>query len=285
MHERESRASTCACPENKYPGPAQAHAGQGSTPANTDVLREMPASGTTLFCIPHAGGSATYYAQLKRFLPHHISFIPLELAGRGRRSREPLATSMDVIARDLLAHIAPVARTTPYAIFGHSMGALLALLCTLQARTESLPLPQAIFLSACAPPDMPRHRPDVPISSLTPAQLWEHVESLGGIPPCISASAEFRSYLEPVLAADFTAIESWQPRPVPPLPVPITIFLGDQDALEEHSARAWRQYTTGAFSTHTFSGHHFYLQDHWAALAAFMSQTLAVLHHAPKPNP
>lgn len=233
---------------------------------------------TTLFGIPHAGGSAMYYSQLKRFLPRHVDFHPLEMAGRGRRSREPLATNMETIGKDLFKRMAPVARTSPYAIFGHSMGGFLALLCALQTFEAGLPLPKALFLSACAPPDVFVHKSSLPVSSFTADQLWKYVTKLGGIPSCVASSGEFCSYLEPILFADFTALDNWTPGPLSPLPVSITIFLGDQDALCTQTALKWQKYTTRDFSMHSFRGNHFYLQDNWESLAMHMAQTLARLH-------
>lgn len=233
---------------------------------------------TTLFGIPHAGGSAMYYTQLKHFLPDHVDFQPLEMAGRGRRSREPLATSMETIGKDLFERMAPVARTSPYAIFGHSMGGFLALLCAFQTFEAGLPLPKALFLSACAPPDVFAHKSSLPVSSFTADQLWKYVTKLGGIPPSVATSGEFCRYLEPILYADFAALDNWTPGPLSPLPVPITVFLGDQDALCTQTALKWQKYTTRDFAMHSFRGNHFYLQDNWESLATHMTQTLARLH-------
>ena len=108
---------------------------------------------TTLFGIPHAGGSAMYYTQLKHFLPDHVDFHPLEMAGRGRRSREPLATSMETIGKDLFERMAPVARTSPYAIFGHSMGGHGAL--TLAFKYPEQFKSVSAFAPICAPNTAP----------------------------------------------------------------------------------------------------------------------------------
>lgn len=236
----------------------------------------MPtATHTTLFCIPHAGGSATYYTKFGDYFSNTITFCPLELAGRGRRHREPPYTSMETISNDLFKHIIPVAQRSPYALFGHSMGALLALLCTIQAQDNNIPLPKALFISASPTPGSPVLRPATPVASLPPEKLWEHVVSLGGIPQCIAASQDFCRYLEPILYADFNALDTWLPEPVPPLPIPITVFLGSHDVITEQKAQEWRQLTTQDFSIHSFHGNHFYLQDNWAALAERISQTLA----------
>ena len=88
----------------------------------------MQHSATTLFCIPHAGGNTAFYARFNEFFPAWITVRPLELPGKGRRCRERLLTSMESMGRDLLEQIRSAAHTGPYALFGHSMGGLLAFL-------------------------------------------------------------------------------------------------------------------------------------------------------------
>ncbi len=229
---------------------------------------------TKLFCIPHAGGSATYYARFKEFFSEGIDVLPLEMAGRGRRCRDPLSTSMDVISGDLFAQIEPIGRSCPYALFGHSMGALLALMCALRARDKNMPLPEALFVSACATPDTFLNKPPVPVSSFPPDQLWRYIRDLGGLPSAVVMSKELCQYLEPILYADFTALDTWHPVDIDPLPVPITVFLGSEDLLRESTASKWSKLTTREFSIHSFPGNHFYLQDNWDALATHITQKL-----------
>ncbi|XPV77547.1 MAG: thioesterase II family protein [Desulfovibrio sp.] len=234
------------------------------------------AKSTTLFCIPHAGGSAAYYTHFGNFFSNRISFEPLELAGRGKRCRDPLGTSMESISRDLLTQIIPVARKSPYALFGHSMGALLALLCTIKAQSCRVPLPQALFLSAAATPEIFMKTQENPISDLPPDQMWESLVGLNGIPECINMSMDFRKYLEPILYADFKALDTWNPSKFSPIPVPITVFLGDKDGmLTERKALKWRDFTTKKFSMRCFKGNHFYLQDHWSSLATHITDQLS----------
>ena len=107
---------------------------------------------TTLFCIPHAGGNGAYYALFGELFPDSIKAVPLDLPGKGRRCREPLLDSMESLSRDLLEQMRPTAQTVPYAIFGHSMGGLLAFECARLARAAALPQPKALFISAAATP-------------------------------------------------------------------------------------------------------------------------------------
>jgi surfactin synthase thioesterase subunit len=99
----------------------------------------------TLFCFPHAGGGAHCYAPLGPCLPAAVDLRPLEPPGRGRRAREPLCSDLEAMASDLFTRMAPVARQGPYALFGHSMGGLLAYLCAGRAVAAGLPRPWGCF--------------------------------------------------------------------------------------------------------------------------------------------
>lgn len=238
-------------------------------------MRHEPPSSTpklTLFCLPHAGGSAAYYADFGSHFSGDIRLRPLELAGRGRRCREPLETEVEAMVGDFWKSILPEARRAPYALFGHSMGALLAFLCAVRASEDGEPLPKALFLSACPPPD--EMGAELAGVGLTPEETWRHAVELGGIPESIERSEDFRRYLEPILHADFTALRTWRPRDFPALSVPLVVLLGRQDTVPLEKGRDWERRTNGGFSLHVFDGGHFFPKNHGAALAALIAQEL-----------
>lgn len=245
-------------------------------------MRPSSASSTqndVLFCIPHAGGSAAYYTKFKPYCrEQYIDLHPLELPGRGRRSRETRKTNLESMCQDLLPTMIPTAKAAaPYAIFGHSMGARLAFLCTAELHKQNLPLPNALFVSACPPPHLPASPLPVSVTSLPPDELWHHIIALGNIPEDLATSREFRQYLEPILYADLLAIENSKPDALPQLPVPITVLLGDQDNITHSAARQWQQLTTRPLTVHSLPGNHFYLQNHWQKLAALIRQNMTAM--------
>lgn len=231
---------------------------------------------TTLFCIPHAGGNAACYALFGEFFPKSVKIVPLDLPGKGRRCREQLPTCMETLGRDLLEQIRPTAQTVPYAIFGHSMGGLLAFVCAQLARETALPLPRALFVSSTATPEKMRTGITGPVSQLPPGELWEQVMRMGGTPPDIALSAELKRYMEPLLLADFSALENWRPATCPPLPVPIHACIGKDDMVTEDEAMLWQQLSSVGGSVRSFSGGHFYIQHHWRELAEHVTRTLSI---------
>lgn len=87
------------------------------------VPRTEPAA--RLFCLSCAGSSATAYRPCAAALPDGIEVIGVELGGRGTRWSDPLGDDLREVASSLALEVAGRA-DRPFALFGHSMGALLA---------------------------------------------------------------------------------------------------------------------------------------------------------------
>lgn len=219
-----------------------------------------------LFCIHHAGGSNFFYNPLKEHLPSNIEWIPIDISGHGRRSKEPLYTSFDVIRRDVLQKILQECRA-PFAIFGHSFGGLLAYMCAQSLRENNLPLPSQLFLSSPA-----SHGSILtPTTHLPSKDFFSHIQSLGGLPDS-SISKELLDFLEPLLRADLQALEEWESPLYPALSIPITVFIGTKE--NEDEIRTYAHKTQGDFTIQRFEGNHFYMQDNWEDLAHIICEKL-----------
>jgi surfactin synthase thioesterase subunit len=81
------------------------------------------------------------------------------------------------------------------------------------------------------------------------------------------------------LRADYRVLETYEWRPEPPLPVPLTVFGGRDDAIGEAELHAWQEHVTGTITVRHFPGGHFYFREHEAvvlrALAAVVRTTAA----------
>jgi medium-chain acyl-[acyl-carrier-protein] hydrolase len=78
-----------------------------------------------LFCFPYAGGTASIFRDWANHLPSTIQVIPVDLPGRGRRFTEPPFIGYQALL-EALAEAMPPLLDTPFAFFGHSMGAIIA---------------------------------------------------------------------------------------------------------------------------------------------------------------
>ena len=84
-----------------------------------------PSSGARLLCLPYAGGRADGYRRWIGDLAGIAEVWAADLPGRHRRAGEPLVTDPDAVVAGI-ATDAHALLDRPLAVFGHSMGALLA---------------------------------------------------------------------------------------------------------------------------------------------------------------
>jgi medium-chain acyl-[acyl-carrier-protein] hydrolase len=153
-----------------------------------------------LFCFPYAGGSAAVFSSWADRLFPYVDLWIVEYPGRGRRRREQLVACMDALVEDIIRYL-PLYVTKPFAMFGHSMGALVAfeVLRRLHASVEVRP--QSLFVSACRGPSMRSTLKQT--HALPDAEFIEELRSLNGMPDEIVNDSELLRLFLPALRADF----------------------------------------------------------------------------------
>ncbi|MBV9654861.1 MAG: thioesterase [Acetobacteraceae bacterium] len=228
---------------------------------------------TTLFCIPHAGGGASAFRRWSEALESHIQLKVLQSRGRESRFNEPPLADLDAVVGDLYAlmepHLGP-----RFALFGHSMGALLAFELAQMARARTGHAPSHLFASSCRAPSLPQTT--APIARLPDADfVTELMRRYGGIPASILADQDYMAAVLPAIRADFTILEDYRRRQWPLLDCPISVFAGRADGVIPRSTLlGWRNETTGAFALEMLEGDHFYLQSQRNVLASLVSSAL-----------
>jgi len=78
-----------------------------------------------LLTLPHAGAGASVFRAWGQGMPEPVAVCPVQPPGRERRYGEPPFTQVAPLVRELAGEISASVRT-PYAILGHSTGALCA---------------------------------------------------------------------------------------------------------------------------------------------------------------
>jgi medium-chain acyl-[acyl-carrier-protein] hydrolase len=148
----------------------------------------------------------------------------------------------------------------PYAILGHSLGALTGFELTRALRREGLPLPAHLVVSGHRGPQLPD--PDPPIHGLPDAEFIEELSALNGTPAEVFESPELVELMLPLLRADFTAAETYAYTEEAALECPITALGGDSDPLvSADEIEGWRSQTTSGFDSRILAGDHFFLQQ------------------------
>lgn len=253
---------------------------------------------TRLFCFPHGGASPSAYEHLSNQLAissHSLSpsdneqltkssplceLYALCLPGRGTRRKEAPYTDIQRLAQDVVVSMHPFIHDKPFALFGHSVGALLAFeVARILEKEKGCPALQ-VFLSAhCAPEDIN-----------TDMYRWDDEQLLSLLRELDSVEVDYDSHTEllklnlPVLRADFEWAETYKPNIQKKNisdnawvleKTPLTLLGGKKDKLcTEKQLSGWFSHCIANTSTYLFSGGHFYWHDQLTALVDTINKSI-----------
>lgn len=224
-----------------------------------------------LFAFPFAGGSAAAYRTWAGKLPG-VEVVAVCLPGRERRIEEAAFDSLPALMGQLVPQIAPLL-DRPFALFGHSMGALLAFELARRLDKAHLPQPEQLFVSAFHVPEMLPQRQR--LAHLPDQEFLERLTRYGGIPAAVLETPELLRLLVPTMRADFGLLETFDYRAGPLLACDIAAFYGTSDhAAPCADMKGWGRHTSGGFTLSGFEGGHFFLKSAEDALLASIAATL-----------
>jgi surfactin synthase thioesterase subunit len=221
-------------------------------------MRPRPLANPSLRVIAfhHAGGSAAMYHPMSAEMPADWELLLLDLPGRGKRfTEDPISATPALVAR-VVEDVRPWL-DVPVALFGHSLGAILA--AEVGRACEQLGLPPIwVGVSGRVAPTLQAQTRR--LNDLDDASLLAEVLALGGTPDRLHEMPELREHFLRVVRADIAVLESYQPAPVrAALGCPVTAFAGTSDVWAPPTTmRPWARETRSDFHLRQFEGGHFY---------------------------
>ncbi len=236
---------------------------------------EPVAVGTVrLFCLPYAGGGVSIYRQWSRLLSHRLSAVPLRLPGREMRILDAPIDTLDGMLDALVAVLRPHVHQ-PYALFGHSMGALIAHELAQRLRSEGTALPILLGVSGRQAPHIPNPAGWETVRGVSDARFIEILARINASTETVLANPALYELLMPTLRADFNLCEDYRARPPRPLPMPIIAFGGTHDpSVSLQAVGEWSQHTTAGFSMNAIDGDHFFINSHATQVCRAIEQYL-----------
>jgi medium-chain acyl-[acyl-carrier-protein] hydrolase len=225
-----------------------------------------------LICLPYAGGGTSAFHEWAAGLDTRLNVWAARLPGRENRLAEDPYRDLG----ELVSAMTPAASaltTEPYAVFGHSMGALVGYELVRRLRDIGRPEPVALFGSGN---NAPHALPDSAQLHLLPdEQFISTLRGYGATPEIFLRRPELLEVFLPMIRADFSVAETYRHRPGRALSCPIVVCRGAEDAdVTESGCLAWDELTTGRCAQHCFPGGHFFINSARPELLATINAEL-----------
>jgi medium-chain acyl-[acyl-carrier-protein] hydrolase len=243
------------------------------------AIRRVPEARYRLFCFPFAGGSATAFHHWPDYFRSTVEVCAIHLPGRGNRLCERPLTRLGVVVEEVSVALLSRWAEKPFALFGHSMGALLAFETARLLEARGCQAPSHLFVSGCQAPGFPgtqtaRHQ-------LPDKELIEYLRELGGTPGEVFDNEELLDCVLPCVRADLELIETYRYSEAPALRSPITALGGiDDPEVSPEGLDAWRQESSDSFSLKMFSRGHFFIRGVEAAISEIIIKALVEGRHS-----
>lgn len=218
-----------------------------------------PKAKIRLVCLPHAGGSASFFFPMSRALTPAVEVLSVQYPGRQDRRHEPCIENLNELA-DRIFDAIRGQTDRPLALFGHSMGATLAFEVAVRLETKLGITPRHLIASGRRAPSAVSTEQ---VHLLDNAGIIANVRKLSGTSDDMLDDAELVQMVLPAIRADYRAIETHRGQPDATVSTPITVLTGDADPqVPLEDAHKWNAHTTLASEVLVFPGGHFYLNDH-----------------------
>ena len=211
-----------------------------------------------VFCFPYAGGNRYSYNAYKKFATPNIELIFIDYPGHGMRMQQRLLKNLHSIADDVILHHG-AQFNHHFAFYGHSMGSLVAYLVCKKLQQSGREMPGHLFLTGCGAPaskERFKYRHLLPYAGFITT-----LREMGGVPEELLEDADSMRFFEPILRADFEAVDTYSYQTPVPFHIPMTVVTGTEEDLSSEEITAWQQETTAGCNFAQMRGGHFFIQQ------------------------
>ncbi|MFG2813342.1 thioesterase II family protein [Streptomyces sp. NPDC048410] len=220
----------------------------------------MGAQQLVIACLPFAGGGAGFFREWEKLGTSEATLLPVQLPGREERFLDdPFTAVADAVAELTPRIVADAGEGAAIALFGHSLGAVLAY--EIARELERIGHPGLCHLFVSGSPG-PRNGRTERATGLADDEFLAGVQRFAGYRHAAFDDPELVEILLPLLRADVEMHENYRATGTEPLSVPITALRGEQDELVSRAqSEQWAEETRGPFTYRELPGGHMFLAD------------------------
>lgn len=185
--------------------------------------------------------------------------VAVQLSGRESLLFDPAHETVESMVASVSSVL--VGDATPFAFYGHSMGALIGYELALMLEASARPSPTHLFVSSRRPPDVAPY--DNGIHELPDAEFIDVLrERYGGLPDEILREPDLLQLVLPTIRADLRALEAYVPVPDRRTRCPIIAYGGVNDHRPTpDELRGWERMSSQPLRVQLYDGGHFFLAE------------------------
>ncbi|HMV02139.1 MAG TPA: thioesterase domain-containing protein [Chitinophagales bacterium] len=231
-----------------------------------------------LILFHHAGGDKYAFQYLSQKLNQDFEIIYYELPGRNYRLNESLLFDIHQIVDDAYNTILPYTQND-FVFIGMSMGALISFLVAEKLHQQNKNLPKHIILSSRK--SIEQYSATQLVANADDETFWNYVKSFGANIDGLLQHQELKNFYEPILRADFKALEyfnhHYQNQLSTQLPISVSSLIGKDDIhIDIEGANSWNKFFTKNFDAKAFDGGHFFLYNNDEAIEYIRNKVLSL---------
>jgi surfactin synthase thioesterase subunit len=233
------------------------------------LLPEDPAADASarLVLFHHSGGSAAFYGRWPSLCPPDVAVQRVQLPGRLDRAGEQPYTESAPLVATLVGVLAATLDDRPCALFGHSMGALLAYRTAVGLERAGYQGPALLGVSGWAPDGFGAPAPAA-IAGSDDDEVLAAARALGSLPSEVEQDPGAARDLARLMRADAGVVSGYADDAAM-VGCPIAAYTGlDDPLLGPGAMRSWAGRTPEFLGVRAYPGDHFYLRGHAEAVAA-----------------
>lgn len=221
------------------------------------VIREN--SKVNVVCFPYAGGTASNFSRVKKFLSEDFSVYPVLYPLRERRFNQPMPNTVEELVQEFVDSCEDIFRK-PFIMFGYCTGSIIAYEAAKYIEKKMQVSPLCFIAAASMAPD--RRVGKEGIENMSDDDFIKMLYDTGRISNEAEKVPNFKEYYLPIMRADFSVLGRYNFQNTDKLNCPIITFSGSEDEqIPQKLINEWNKYTDFNYSKYSFDGGHYFIDD------------------------